>query len=286
METGQQSFLARHEFLIRRLHSLSGLIPVGAYMVVHLAVNATVLESPAQFQERVYAIHSFGALLPVLEWTFIFIPILFHAIVGIVIMQGGLSNYSNYQYGANARYSMQRITGMIAFFFIMWHVFHMHGWIHADWWLKNVANPLNGAQFAPFNAASSAGSAMQNGGIVVPILYTIGVLASVFHLANGIWTMGITWGVWTQPAAMRRALYVCGTFGVLLAVLGMSAIVGMYTVDIEEADEVEEDMFNAKWKSGIVDRESHKRTDPLPPRPDESTSTETTDASNGAPSGS
>ena len=34
-------FLARNEFLLRRLHSLSGLIPVGAYMVVHLLTNAT-----------------------------------------------------------------------------------------------------------------------------------------------------------------------------------------------------------------------------------------------------
>ena len=30
------NYLARHEFLIRRLHSLSGLVPVGAYMVIHL----------------------------------------------------------------------------------------------------------------------------------------------------------------------------------------------------------------------------------------------------------
>ena len=189
METGQQSFLARHEFLIRRLHSLSGLIPVGAYMVLHLAVNASINESPGQFQDRVYGIHSFGSLLPILEWTFIFGPILFHAIVGIVIMQGGLSNYSNYQYGANARYSLQRITGMIAFFFIMWHVFHMHGWLHANWWIENVADRLYGAMFSPYNAASTAGEAMQMN-VIVPIIYIVGVLACVVsfcqrHLDHG-----------------------------------------------------------------------------------------------------
>jgi hypothetical protein len=56
------SFLARNEFLIRRLHSLSGLIPVGAYMVVHLLTNASVLESPATFQRNVYTIHSLPLL--------------------------------------------------------------------------------------------------------------------------------------------------------------------------------------------------------------------------------
>ena len=36
-------------------------------------------------------------------------------------------------------------TGMIAFVFIMLHVFHMHGWFHADVWLENVVKPLGGS---------------------------------------------------------------------------------------------------------------------------------------------
>ena len=260
METGQQSFLARNEFLIRRLHSLSGLIPVGAYMVVHLAVNSTVNESAGQFQERVYAIHSFGALLPVIEWSLIFLPLLFHAIVGVVIVKGGLSNYSNYQYGANARYSMQRVTGMIALFFIAWHVFHMHGIIHANWWIENVAHKLYGAMFSPFNAASTAGYAMQIN-VVVPIIYIVGVLVCVFHLANGIWSMGITWGVWTQPQAQKRALYACGVFGVLLAGMGLASVWGMWTINLDDALTVEKKQYNAKEEAGIVSPESHKRAD-------------------------
>jgi succinate dehydrogenase / fumarate reductase cytochrome b subunit len=52
-----QSFFARHEFVIRRLHSLSGLIPVGAYMTVHLVTNASVLNGAGTFQKNVYTIH-------------------------------------------------------------------------------------------------------------------------------------------------------------------------------------------------------------------------------------
>ncbi len=33
----------KYYFLIRRLHSLSGLIPVGVFLFVHLATNASVL---------------------------------------------------------------------------------------------------------------------------------------------------------------------------------------------------------------------------------------------------
>ena len=60
VDNSQPSFLVRNEFLIRRLHSFRGLIPVGAYMVIHLLTNASVLDSPATFQRTVYTIHSLG----------------------------------------------------------------------------------------------------------------------------------------------------------------------------------------------------------------------------------
>lgn len=255
------SFLARNEFLIRRLHSLSGLIPVGAYMCVHLATNASVLNGAATFQNAVFQIHSLGKLLPIVEWVFIFIPILFHAIVGVVIVRGGLPNSSSYAYTNNIRYTLQRATGMIAFAFIAWHVFHMHGWFHFDAWLENVARPLVGAQFSPFNAASTGGAAMQ-ASLLVQILYAIGVLSCVFHLANGIWTMGITWGVWISPAAQQRANVACAVFGVLLAAVGLSALFGFSRVNIDNAREVEKKMFEARIKSGeLEDNEEtqHKR---------------------------
>jgi len=258
VEKAPASFLARHEFLIRRLHSLSGLVPVGAYMVVHLLTNASVLNSSATFQTAVYQIHSLGYALPLVEWTFIFLPLLFHAVIGVVIIRGGLPNTGSYAYTSNIRYTLQRATGMIAFVFIMWHVFHMHGWFHFDAWL-NIAKPLGGAQFSPYNAASTLGAAMS--GFVVPILYAIGVLSSVFHLANGLWTMGITWGVWVSPAAQKRANLVCVVFGVGLAVVAMSALGGAINVDVDEAKDVENRMYEAKLAAGVIDEEAskHKR---------------------------
>jgi succinate dehydrogenase / fumarate reductase cytochrome b subunit len=258
----QPSFLARHDFLIRRLHSLSGLIPVGGYMVVHLLVNASVLESPNTFQKNVYQIHSLGALLPVVEWTFIFIPILFHAIVGVAIVAGGMPNTGNYPYAANRRYTWQRITGMIAFVFIAVHVFHMHGWFHADRWLESVVHPLGGGQFHPYNAVSSAGAALQSGLMVT--IYLIGILACVFHLSNGIWTMGITWGLWISPQAQARALKICGVFGVLLAIVGVSALFGMRQYGtgekLIEAREAEDNMYQHKVDAGELEPNEHKRT--------------------------
>lgn len=253
MDAGNTSFWGRNEFLIRRLHSLTGLIPVGAYMVVHLVTNASVLEGPGKFQQQVYLIHSLGAVLPVVEWVFIFLPIIFHGVVGLFITAEMIPNNATYQYTSNFRYTMQRVTGMIAFAFIAWHVFHMHGWFHAEWWASNVSGPLGGANFDPYNAASSAALAMRSPLAIV--IYTIGVLACVYHLANGIWTMGITWGLWTTPNAMRRALVGSAVFGVLLAAVSVAAIAGMVNVDVDEARAHEQRMMEARIEDGILSEE-------------------------------
>lgn len=264
MDSSPQSFLARHDFLIRRLHSLSGLIPVGAFMVVHLIANASVIESPAAFQKNVYTIHSLGSLLPLVEWVGIFIPILFHAVIGMVIVAGGMPNSNHYRYSANYRYVLQRATGMIAFLFIVVHVFHMHGWFHADVWLENVVNPLGGAQFRAFNAASTAGLALQS--YVWVAFYLVGVLSCVYHMANGIWTMGITWGVWTSSAAQGRASVICGLFGAMLAIVSVGALFGMRNVGhgegLQEAVQVEGKMYHHKVESGEISPNEHKRAEP------------------------
>lgn len=224
-----EPFLVRHDFLLRRLHSLSGLIPVGAYMVVHLLTNASVLNGAETFQRAVDSIHSLGIVLPLVEWTFIFIPILFHALFGFVIIQSGRSNTGQYPLKRNFRYMLQRWTGMIAFCFILYHIWQLH-------WMGGY---VGGGHFDAHAATSSAGATIRSA-FWIPVVYAVGVLACVYHLANGLWTMGITWGVWTSPNAQRRADYVCMAFGIGLALVGLSALFGMTTVDIADARAIEE----------------------------------------------
>jgi len=253
------SFLERNEFLLRRLHSLSGIVPVGAYMVIHLMTNASVLDGAATFQRNVYAIHSLGGVLPLVEWTFIFLPLIYHAVYGVLIVRGAAPNSSTYKYASNVRYTLQRATGMIAFAFIFWHVFHMHGWLHSEWWEKGVAQPLFGAMFRPYNATSTAAAAMQIS-LIVPILYAIGVLSCVFHLANGIWTFGITWGLWVTPASQRWATTACLVFGLLLADVSMGALGGFaFGVNVKDAEAVERAMYDAKVAAKEIEPNEHKR---------------------------
>ncbi len=228
------SFLVRHQFLIYRLFSLSGLIPVGAYLVVHLLTNASIINGPAAYQEQVDRIHSLGIMLLPVEITFIFIPILFHAAVGWLIISGALPNANSYPYASNIRYTLQRATGIIAFVYIVFHVVQLHHLFGAPF------KDLGGASFDAEHASSSAAIALRP--LWVLILYVIGMLSCVYHFANGLWTQGITWGLWTSAAAQRRASYISVVVGIGLAVAGLSSLVGMRGLDVKEAEKIENRM--------------------------------------------
>lgn len=231
MDTNQPTFLGRHQFLIYRLFSLAGLIPIGGYVVIHLITNSLVLNGPAAYQGAVNQIHSLGIFLPVVEWTFIFIPILFHATIGLVIIASGMPNANAYPYGSNVRYTLQRATGMIVFAFIVWHVIQMH----------HYGTILGGGRFDPDAATSS--TALTIAPLWIRVLYGIGMLCAVYHLSNGLWTQGITWGIWTTPAAMRRAGYCLTAFGLLLGAVGLGSLYGMSTVNVDKAKVVEQHML-------------------------------------------
>lgn len=223
----------RYEFVVRRIHSLLGLIPIGGYVCFHLATNAAILDGLATYQRRADQIHVIGpTTLFVLEWSVIFLPILFHGLVGLVIVTRGKRNLQDYPFLGNWRYTLQRITAVIALVFILWHVFQMRGWFEFDWWLEHVTRPLGGAKFDPTSAATAP--EVFQGSALFSLLYVVGVVAVVYHLANGLWTMGITWGVWTSPSAQRWANVPCAAFGAALLIVGLGSVYGMLSVELPQ----------------------------------------------------
>jgi succinate dehydrogenase / fumarate reductase, cytochrome b subunit len=245
------TFLGRNQFLIYRLFSLAGLIPIGAYVVLHLAVNASVVAGPAMYQQQVDKIHALGdTAVMILEWTLIFIPILFHAIVGFWIISGVVPNVGAYPYGSNIRFTLQRATGMLVGAFILFHLWQMH----------HLGHGLGGGKFDPEHAASSAAIVLDP--LVMKIIYTVGTLCAVYHLANGLWTFGITWGIWTSERGQRRAGFLCAAIGLIVAFFGMASLYGMSKVDVSEATQIENNIQ--------VLREAERGEVPLPVKTNES----------------
>src|SRR6185503_6404111 len=101
-------------FIWRKLHSLLGIIPIGAFLIEHLLSNFEALKGPIAYGDQVKFLNSLP-LVRVLEWTFIFIPILYHAVYGVYIWLRGKSNVVYYPWAGNWMYVAQRYTGLIAF---------------------------------------------------------------------------------------------------------------------------------------------------------------------------
>lgn len=223
--------LDRHHFLLRRLHSLSGILPVGVFVIMHLFTNFQLVwnDRGATFQHEVDFIHSTPALLFV-EIT-LWGSIAFHAGLGIIYTMTGKSNVRHYKYADNWRYTMQRVTGMIALLFIFLHVatlrwrWDMFGW-HTPFYAEVDGQPT---------AALLTANALQAGWWVV-LLYLVGALSVVFHWANGLWTSAITWGITISPAAQKRWGYACMGLGIALTIFTLGAVAGALNYDITEAD--------------------------------------------------
>lgn len=203
----------RSYFWLARVHSLFGLMPVGVFLCFHLAINSTILAGPDKYQAAVQKVHlleKIGLLLPV-EILFILLPLFFHAVLGVVILLRGSVNVHAYPFWGNIRYVIQRATGIIVFVFIVFHLWQMH-------WL---GLPYGGAYFNVENASRSAAGAIQSS-ILSISLYVTGVIAAAFHLANGLWTASITWGLTIGPRSQRNWGYVCAGLGICLAFLGIA----------------------------------------------------------------
>jgi succinate dehydrogenase / fumarate reductase cytochrome b subunit len=210
-------------FYLRRLHSLTGVL-FGGYLMVHLTINATLVEGtrhggePTVFQQQVDKIHSLPFLVPI-EIAMIFLPLAFHTLYGLYISFQGKSNPFNYGYGKNWMYVAQRWSAIIIMFFALFHVFTFKGWVSlpGDFDAKLAFVPVEHATQSTINHIHAAWW-------VGWVIYPIGVLAATFHLANGFWTGAISWGLTISKKSQQRFGYACVGLFVFSTLCGFAAL--------------------------------------------------------------
>ncbi|GMV26575.1 MAG: hypothetical protein AMXMBFR58_26060 [Phycisphaerae bacterium] len=251
---GAASFMDRNYFLLRRLHSLTGIVPIGVFLCVHLLTNSSVLWGAvaergghtggwreggvAYFTREVVWINEQIPHLLLIEIT-LWASIIFHSVLGIYYAASGKSNVSRYSYQGNWRYSLQRISGYVGVAFILYHV----GTLRWGWTFLVPGGTEWSYQFA----ASTLAATLRGGnegftlaGVVVSLFYMISVGLLVFHFANGLWTAAITWGLTVSDRAQRRWGVVCAGVGAALLLMGWGSVLGYALLDPTKARAVEE----------------------------------------------
>lgn len=197
--------IKNREFLVRRLHSLLGIVPMGVFLFEHFFINSYALKGPAAFNEKVEFLRSLP-YLDLIEAGGIFFPFFLHIAIGIYIMFQGKPNPIRYKYSRNYMYVLQRYTALIAFGFIFFHVIS----------LRFFHNPEE-VDFYSLLGILFANPAMAS-------FYLIGSAAVIFHFCNGFCTCCMTWGVTITPQSQKVTAYVMTLAGFSMFAVVLNAM--------------------------------------------------------------
>jgi succinate dehydrogenase / fumarate reductase cytochrome b subunit len=198
-----------HSYFWRRLHSLTGIIPVGAFLIEHILVsNATAINGPAAYARQVRFLASMPMVIA-LEAFGIWLPIAFHALYGFYIWYRGDSNVVSYPWQGNWMYTLQRWTGVVIFAYIGWHVWH----------LRFAGIDLHqhpGASFGKVQHELAEPAFL--------VFYIVGLLAASWHFSYGLWLFCAKWGITVGEKARRRFLVLCVLLFLTISGVGLMSI--------------------------------------------------------------
>lgn len=209
--------VGRESFFWHKLHSLSGIIPVGFYMVQHLTLNSFSLGGPEKYD----SVAGFFYSLPVhvllgIEALMVWIPLAFHMVYGLFITARAENNYftSKYKWSHNRMYALQRFTGIFLMVFLIFHF--------ATTTLQVKLRGDN-PEVVDYYAMQAQFTAF---GYLILVFYVLGVLAASYHLSYGVWNFCIRWGITVSEAAQARIqrfslVLFCG-----LTLLGWASLAG------------------------------------------------------------
>jgi succinate dehydrogenase / fumarate reductase cytochrome b subunit len=197
---------SRRQFVLRRFHSLTGILPIGLYVLFHLGVNSFAASGVESYNQMAEFLESLPYLIAI-EIPFIWLPILYHSGYGIYIHATGRPNPFQYPYSNNLLYWLQRWSGVVTLVFIGWH-----------FWQTRMANYLYGSviefQMMVDIFADPRWLAF----------YVVGLVAVSFHLGNGLRTFLLTWGGVVGNGARRRVGMACAVFGAFVLIFSLATI--------------------------------------------------------------
>ena len=213
-----------HSFFWRRLHSLSGIFPIGAFLVEHFISNSLATNGPAAYNDNVRFLTGMPFVLW-LEIFFIYIPIAYHAGYGFFIWWRGQTTVGDYPWIGNWMYAAQRWTGILAIIYMAYHTWTMrftgaHIMVHSE------------------IAYAKVWTELQNPWIVA--FYFVGLAAASWHFAYGIWLFAAKWGITVGDNARRKFGVVCLVIGLAMGALAAGSLFAFVTTSQDKVPNMAE----------------------------------------------
>jgi succinate dehydrogenase / fumarate reductase cytochrome b subunit len=219
----------RTRYFAKKLFELSGFLPVGGFLIEHLYSNfQAVGPGGAERFNNVVKDLQTNPIIIFAEIGAIGLPLIYHALYGIFVATQARPNVGTYGFLRNWLYLFQRISGIVLFFYIGYHVWNtrLAPILHPD-------NPyLQLVQGQPLVSASYMHNYFleTHFGVQVFWIYVVGISAAVYHFANGLWNVGYHWGLTVSPRAQRWWGFGCGLIGVTLLAVGLATLRAFMTL--------------------------------------------------------
>jgi succinate dehydrogenase / fumarate reductase cytochrome b subunit len=192
--------------------SLVAIAPLGVWTFAHLWNNLRAFESPAAWQSAVtgdsHPIAQFVTLLVVL------VPLAIHTSWGIGRLATSRPNNLRYGSYSNFKYALQRLSAVGVLFFLGAHL-----------WLAMLQPRLEEGRPEPF-ADIAREMHFHRPTLVVYLLGTLGV---AYHLANGIQSFAMGWGLAGSRRALKQLEWLSALLFVVLLGMSWGAIYALYS---------------------------------------------------------
>jgi succinate dehydrogenase / fumarate reductase cytochrome b subunit len=204
----EHDLMKANSYYFRKLHSLFGVIPVGFFLIKHLLTNYSALDGPKAFIDQVYWLNSLPLFL-FLEIFGIWIPLAYHAVYGLYVAYQSRNNVSNYSFFRNQMFFLQRVTGVITFIFVCWHFFETRFQV-AIGSIENgeLGTTMHGIATNPWMFS----------------LYVVGIVASVFHFSNGMWSFLVNWGITIGTRAQKVSTLIWMAVFVVMTIMFLMSL--------------------------------------------------------------
>ena len=196
--------------LLRRIHSLTGMVPLGVFLIEHVCVNGFALGGADNFR-RVAAAIGGVPMLAAIEVVGIALPLAVHTVIGILIATELPERGS--PHWPSRREIVQRATGLLLLPYLIYHV-----------WATRLSPDVLERHADLFEVMRRQVSGA--GGLA---FHAIGVILAAWHLGNGLPGFAERWGLARTQRSARVAARAGGALSLALALAGVAALIAFST---------------------------------------------------------
>jgi succinate dehydrogenase / fumarate reductase cytochrome b subunit len=212
MATAKESALEaeRRGGLMMKIFSLTGVVPLGVFVVEHLFVNGAALFGERSFVRAISLLARVPAVR-VLEGAFVLAPLLVHALMGTYLLVTRKPMTPARPYSRRVTIAL-RASAVIALAFIAFHVYELR-----------VRDHFTSGEQTFTSLAERLSTTGWLGLPLIALFYLAGTAATALHFVVGLW--GYLASSRPSESARRQAAWGLGALGAVLVFLGANTVV-------------------------------------------------------------